>query len=155
MFVALRYGARAYFSSYSDAQTLLSAIEAGHQGRCLVSSEILRDPLLLRRGAHMARRQALAKRVLAAREDAAPPIIQASLPDGFGAQEREVLLLVARGKTNKEIATLTGLSDLGVKMCLTRIFSLLRVSGRTEAVVQAWRLGWISLEVEELEAALV
>ena len=50
-------------------------------------------------------------------------------------RQREVLALLAEGKSNKAIATELGLSPGTVKVHMTRIFKSLNVSNRTEAVI--------------------
>jgi len=56
-------------------------------------------------------------------------------------REREVLALMASGKTNKEIADLLFLSPHTVKEHTSALYRKLRVRNRTEAVRRAERLG--------------
>lgn len=67
-------------------------------------------------------------------------------PDTLTPRELEVLILAAKGKTNKEIGTLLQLSPLSVKSCLSTIFSKLGVGSRTEAVILGLRSGLLSLK---------
>ena len=69
------------------------------------------------------------------------PITQGDLTE----REREVLTRVAQGLTNKAIAHQLGISEYTVKFHLNAIMTKLDVASRTEAVVQATRLGWIRL----------
>ena len=55
---------------------------------------------------------------------------------GITPRQKDVLDLLASGKPNKEIATLLGLTPGTVKMHTSRIFKLLKVSNRTEAVAK-------------------
>jgi two-component system, NarL family, response regulator LiaR len=65
-------------------------------------------------------------------------------------RELEILILAAKGKTNKEIGILTQLSPLSVKSCLSTIFSKLSVGSRTEAVILGLRSGLLTLnDLEE------
>jgi DNA-binding NarL/FixJ family response regulator len=65
-------------------------------------------------------------------------------------REVEVLILAAKGKTNKEIGSLLQLSSISVKGCLSTIFSKLGVSSRTEAVIFGLRCGLLRLnDLEE------
>ena len=52
---------------------------------------------------------------------------------GLSAQEQRVALLVAEGKTNKEIAAAMGLSDRTVKNYLANIFHKLKITRRSQA----------------------
>jgi DNA-binding NarL/FixJ family response regulator len=61
------------------------------------------------------------------------------------ARELEVLHLLASGLTNKEIAARLGISDHTVKFHVNGILGKLGVESRTEAVVQAARLGIVVL----------
>ena len=56
-------------------------------------------------------------------------------------REREVLVLVAAGRTNKEIASELGLSSETVKTLLSRTFAKLGAHRRAEAVAAAHGLG--------------
>lgn len=56
-------------------------------------------------------------------------------------REREILQLIAEGRTNIEIAELLGISRETVKTMLYRAFTKLRVKRRSEAVAEAQRLG--------------
>ena len=60
-------------------------------------------------------------------------------------REQEVLLLVAQGLLNKQIAYELGISDRTVQFHLKSIFDKLTVSSRTEAVVQGLERGWLKL----------
>lgn len=64
-------------------------------------------------------------------------------PSEFGPTERqtEVLGLMARGKSNREIADQLGLSEGTVKIHITAIFKALGVSSRTQALVAVARHG--------------
>ena len=62
-------------------------------------------------------------------------------------REMEVLSLVAKGFTNKAIGMQLGISDRTVQGHLAHIFDKLQASSRTEAVMRAVSLGWISQNV--------
>jgi DNA-binding CsgD family transcriptional regulator len=60
-------------------------------------------------------------------------------------REHEVLVLVADGLRNREIAQRLGVSEHTVKFHLAAIFGKLGASSRTEVVRKALRLGLIDL----------
>lgn len=72
-------------------------------------------------------------------------------------REQEILILVARGLTNQEIARELVISHNTVKVHLRNIFAKLEVVSRTEAIVKAAQAGWIDVagieEQAEEEAA--
>ena len=59
----------------------------------------------------------------------------------LSAREREVLALVADGKTNREVAAALGVGDESVKTLLERIYKKLGARGRLAAVLAAAELG--------------
>jgi len=63
-------------------------------------------------------------------------------------RELEVLKLAARGMGNRDIAGYLGLAERTVKGHLMSIFNKLGVGSRTEAVHEALKRGWVSLEDE-------
>jgi DNA-binding NarL/FixJ family response regulator len=121
-------------TSYPDEEAVLSAIIAGAsgyllkqiRGRDLVSAlesvgrgESLLDP-------------AVTERVLQRVRAAATGSATDELAD-LTSQERKILLLVAEGMTNKEIATQVFLSDKTVKNYVSSILSKLNLQRRTQA----------------------
>jgi DNA-binding NarL/FixJ family response regulator len=61
------------------------------------------------------------------------------------ARERDVLALVADGRSNREIATALGISEHTVKFHLAALFGKLGVSTRTQAVRRALEWGLIDI----------
>jgi DNA-binding NarL/FixJ family response regulator len=64
-------------------------------------------------------------------------------------REKEVLELVAKGLSNKDVAQILNLSEGTVKVHVSNILSKLNVSSRTEAAVWAAQMGLISLSRTE------
>jgi DNA-binding NarL/FixJ family response regulator len=62
-------------------------------------------------------------------------------------RELEVLSLAAKGFTNKAIGAQLGISDRTVQGHLAHIFNKLQANSRTEAVMRAVSLGWISQDI--------
>jgi DNA-binding NarL/FixJ family response regulator len=67
------------------------------------------------------------------------------LEEALTNREREVLILLSEGLTNKSIALRLGISENTVKFHVNAIMSKLGAQSRTEAVVRAVRLGLIAL----------
>lgn len=78
-----------------------------------------------------------------------PPVARAlasRMPDSdLSVREREVLVLLAGGKSNKDIASQLGITEATVKCHVSAILLRLNVSDRTEAVVTALHRGLIHL----------
>ncbi len=78
-----------------------------------------------------------------------PPMseaLAARTPDSsLSARERQVLGLVAKGKSNKEIASELGITEATVKCHVSVILMRLNASDRTQAVVTALQRGLIHL----------
>ncbi len=60
-------------------------------------------------------------------------------------REREVLLRIAQGKSNKEIASELGIAEITVKCRVSTILQKLSVNDRTQAVVTALQRGLLHL----------
>lgn len=123
------------FTSFSDRDRILRALDAGAIGYLLKDAE----PDELRRGMLAAARgesplaPKAAAEVLAARA--------ADTDAGLSEREREVLVLVASGLANKQIARKLGITEKTVKGHLTRIFQAIGVADRTQAALWAERNG--------------
>ena len=66
------------------------------------------------------------------------------LPITLTQREREILIFVQQGMTNKNIALTLNLSQRSIEYTLTELFNKLRVSSRVEAVEKAKSLGILS-----------
>ncbi|HMF74680.1 MAG TPA: response regulator transcription factor [Bryobacteraceae bacterium] len=123
-------------SSYDGDADIQRALDAGAQG--YVAKGLVRDELLnairtvFRGGRHIP--AAIAQRLVEYIRD-----------DAVSGREVQVLLLVAKGKRNKEIAAELSIAEDTVKMHVRNIFSKLNVTDRTEAVTVALRRGIIHL----------
>jgi NarL family two-component system response regulator LiaR len=69
-----------------------------------------------------------------------------SIPAVLTDRELEVLILAAKGMSNKDIAEKLYLSVRTVQGHLARIFDKLVVGSRTEAILRGLKEGWFSLE---------
>ena len=124
------------FTSFSERDRILSAIDAGAIGYLLKDA----DPEELHRGVLAAARgesplaSKAAQAVITARFESGPV---RELTD----REREVLVLVASGLANKQIARRLGIAEKTVKTHLTNLFQRLGVSDRTQAALWAERHG--------------
>ena len=65
--------------------------------------------------------------------------------DALTTREQDVLTLVARGRSNKEIASALMITETTVKSHLRSVFAKLRVLSRTEAIAAASRRGLVHL----------
>jgi two-component system nitrate/nitrite response regulator NarL len=69
--------------------------------------------------------------------------------DALTPREMDVLQLLALGLHNKHIAARLHVNERTIKYHVSAILSKLEVSNRTEAVTEAARRKWISLEEEQ------
>jgi DNA-binding NarL/FixJ family response regulator len=115
IYSAVKAGARGYVHKESSAEEILKAIRTVHAGK-----------------------QAFPRRI-------AERLSNQKMTAGLSEREREVLELVARGLTNKEVANTLGLSQFTVRNHLNHITEKLEVSDRTEAIVVAIQTGIITL----------
>ena len=126
-------------TSFSDQERIIDAIDAGALGYLLKDSEpgdLLRGIQAVARGESPLSPKA-AQAINAARR--ARP--QAS---DLTAREGEVLVLMARGLANKQIARKLGISENTVKAHLANIFHRIGVSDRTQAALWAERRGMLA-----------
>lgn len=67
------------------------------------------------------------------------------LTEPLSAREMEILTLITRGMSNKEIASRLGISHQTVKNHVTSILHKLGVNDRTQAALCALQFGWVRL----------
>jgi DNA-binding NarL/FixJ family response regulator len=124
-------------TTYEGDEDIHQALTAGAQGYLIkgMSNDALLDAL---RKVHDGRRflPAPLARTLAERTPNSE----------LSTREREVLALLVRGKSNKEIAARLGITEATVKCHVSVILSRLDACDRTQAVVVALQRGIIHLE---------
>jgi DNA-binding NarL/FixJ family response regulator len=62
---------------------------------------------------------------------------------GLSGRQAEVLKLIARGASNKVICRELGLAERTVKAHITAVFRALKVTSRTQAAIEASKLGLV------------
>lgn len=127
VFGLVEAGAAGYLLKSVQRQELVQAVRAIHAGESVLHPSIARKVL-----DHFVTS-------LAKPEEQAPP-------DTLTEREHEVLRLAAQGLSNKEIGGELVLSVRTVQGHLGSIFSKLRVSSRTGAVIRALKEGWVTLD---------
>ncbi len=120
----LQAGANGYVLKTASPEELIQAVHEVHEGKSVLDATITQKLM-----AHMF-------------SGSRTPVVE-ELTD----RELEVLSLAARGFTNKAIGVQLGISDRTVQGHLAHIFGKLQASSRTEAVMRAVSLGWISQNV--------
>ena len=134
IFHAIKAGAGAYYPKDVTPRKLIEAIRQVSQGNYVIDDN-----------------------VLAKSQVASWLLKQFEQISAFGAshdemfvplspREMEILQLIARGYSNKEIAHELGISRQTVKNHMTSILRKLSVNDRTQAALYALRRGWIRLQ---------
>lgn len=123
IFRGIEAGARAYLLKDSPREELFKAIRAVYRGESLIQPVVASK--VLSRFAELSR--------------------QSQTPEVLTDREVEVLILVAKGSANKEIAEELHISNSTVKTHIASIFQKLGANDRTEAVTMALRKGIIKL----------
>jgi DNA-binding NarL/FixJ family response regulator len=127
-------------TTYDSDSDILRAIEAGAIGYLLKDTP--RDELF--RAIHAAaQNQPLLTPAVAAR---LMNRMRAPADEGLSGREIEVLGLVARGGSNKEVGHTLAISEATVKTHLNHIFQKLSVTDRTSAVTVALERGILRLD---------
>jgi DNA-binding NarL/FixJ family response regulator len=126
IFALLQAGASGYILKTADSSELVQAVRTVHRGESAL------DPAVT---------QKVVQQLTSGRPLGAQDTIES-----LTGRETEVLRLVARGLTNRAIGQTLGISDRTVQGHLANIYGKLNVSSRTEAVIQALRQGWITIE---------
>lgn len=138
VFHAIRAGASAYFPKDVDPQQLVEAIREVYRGNYVVNGQVMSEQKL----AAWLIQELQQRDVYGGFED------ELFVP--LSPREMEILLLITKGYSNKEIAYKLGISRQTVKNHMTSILRKLQVSDRTQAAVYALRHGWIRLQdIEE------
>jgi DNA-binding NarL/FixJ family response regulator len=136
---AIKAGAAGYVLKDAPNQQLLSAMRRALEGESPINQELATQ--LIQRLAGEASQPAAASSQAPPEAQSAASPAPPSLLEELTPREEEVLGLIARGKTNQEIARSLSISRATAKVHVRRIIAKLGVSDRTQAVVRALELG--------------
>ena len=135
-------------TAYDDDQYVFALLEAGAAGYLLksVRGRDLVDAIRAVHAGESALHPVIARKVIAqfTRPASHPQDESRSLQ--LSERELGVLRLAAKGMSNRDIARELNLSKRTIQAHLSTIFTKMEVGSRTEAVVQALREGWITLD---------
>jgi DNA-binding NarL/FixJ family response regulator len=123
IFKGIEVGARAYLLKDAPREELFKAIRAVYRGESLIQPVVASK--VLSRFAELSR--------------------QSQAPEVLTDRELQVLILIAKGSANKEIAAALNISNSTVKTHIASIFQKLGTNDRTEAVTMALKKGIIKL----------
>jgi NarL family two-component system response regulator LiaR len=135
-------------SAYDDDQFVFGLLEAGAAGYLLKSvrgHEIV-DAIRAVDAGESVLHPSVARKVLNRFASVSNKAQRKRPLEVLTEREMEVLRLVTKGLSNKDIADGLSLSIRTVQGHLANIFNKLRVSSRTEAVVRALKEGWVALD---------
>jgi len=134
VFPAIKAGAMGYLLKDCDSEELVRAIHQVHQGESSLHPKIARM---------------LLQEMAAPRgESGSEPVLRPEQPavDPLTERELDVLKLVARGKSNREIADELVVAEGTVRTHVSNILSKLHLASRTQATLFALREGLTSLD---------
>jgi DNA-binding NarL/FixJ family response regulator len=135
-------------SAYDDDQFIFGLLEAGAAGYLLksVRGQEIVDAIRAVHAGESVLHPSVARKVLNRFAGVSGKPRDRKSLDLLTEREMDVLKLVTKGLSNKDIAEGLCLSVRTVQGHLANIFNKLRVSSRTEAVVHALREGWVTLD---------
>ncbi|AHI00283.1 response regulator transcription factor [Kutzneria viridogrisea] len=129
VYEALRVGASGFLLKHAPASELVTAVRVVAEGEALLA------PSVTRRLIHDFVRAQPTGRALRARPDSLSALT---------ARETEVLVLVAQGLSNAEIATELVLAEQTVKSHVSRVLTKLALRDRAQAVIVAYESGLVA-----------
>ncbi len=127
VFALLEAGAAGYLLKNVSGKELVNAIRAVHDGEAVLHPTI-------------------AAKVFNRVAASAPKPGPVSQPNDLSEREMEVLKLAAKGMNNQDIADRLYLSRRTVQSHMAKIFHKMNVGSRTEATIQAFGRGWLTLD---------
>lgn len=136
LFAAIRAGASAYSGRDISEEALCDLIRRSATGEYVINEQLLGKPYVAARVLDEFRNKIVT--------DIVAPDVFMPLTH----RELEILRKVSDGMTNAAIGSALGISAQTVKNHVTSILRKLAVNDRTQAVVTAFRSGWLTIEEE-------
>jgi DNA-binding NarL/FixJ family response regulator len=125
VFGALRAGAAGFLLKDAQPEVLVDAIRAVAEGKGLVDPDVTR-------------------RLIARFAEMSPDPERGSALERLSERERDVLLLVASGRSNAEIADVLTLEESTVKTHVSAVLAKLGLRSRVQAVILAYESGLVA-----------
>jgi DNA-binding NarL/FixJ family response regulator len=126
IFALLQAGASGYILKTADSAEIVQAVRAVHRGESALDTAVTQKVVQQLATGH--------------------PLGAQATVESLTNREVEVLRLAAKGWTNKAIGRALSISDRTVQGHLANIYGKLNVSSRTEAVTEALKQGWLTIE---------
>lgn len=127
VFALLEAGAAGYLLKDVPGREIVDAVRSVYAGESVLHPSIARKVI----------QRAI---VSSARSSGEKPEME------FSERESEVLKMIAKGFSNKDIAHQLGISSRTVQGHINKIFNKLNVGSRTEAIFQSVKRGWLSFD---------
>ncbi len=129
---ALQAGADGYLLKTSESDQLCDAIVKVSEGQSMISPQMMGKLVAALRGQGTPARPA---------EPAATAASSPHVLDKLSPREREILQLISKGQSNKQIARELDIAETTVKIHVQHIFKKLDLSSRVQVAVLATSLG--------------
>ena len=125
VFGALSAGASGFLLKDAEPDAVFSAIRTVHRGHGLIAPEVTR-------------------RLIARFAAISPTADRSRLLEALSAREREVLVLIAHGMSNAQIARALRLEEATIKSHVSRLLTKLDLRSRVQAVIFAYETGVVT-----------
>jgi len=127
IFAVLEAGAAGYLLKDIPGKEIVEAVRSVHSGESVLHPSVARKVI----------KRAIDTTAKSGQESAAVELSE---------REQEVLRMIAKGFSNKDIAEALVISSRTVQGHINKIFQKLNVGSRTEAIFQSVKKGWISFD---------
>jgi DNA-binding NarL/FixJ family response regulator len=125
VFSALRAGASGFLLKDAQPEVLIDAIRRVHEGHALIAPEVTR-------------------RLITEFAAVSPDPSERARLEVLSDRERDVLLLMARGRTNAQIGSDLFVEETTIKSHVSSVLSKLGVTSRVQAVIAAYETGLVN-----------